>query len=121
MVVIAFPCDPWPSLSNFKNLDQKEWEQTEALKRLEFIRRVCLSQSRRGRHFLVENPLASQAWKIIMRWLCELPHRTISMHQCQFIELKDHNDDYILKPTRLASSSDGDTDGCQVHRQAHTC
>ena len=101
---LIFPCDPWSSLSNFKNLDQKEWEKIEALKHLEFIRRVCLSQLRRGRHFLIENPLASQAWKIFVRWLCELPHHSISMHQCQF-ELKDHNDDYILKPTRLASSS----------------
>ena len=104
LVVIAFPCDPWSSLSNFKNLDQKEWEQSEALKHLLFIKKVCMSQLRRGRHFLIENPLASQAWKIIMEWLAQVPHHTISMHQCQF-ELKDLNEDYILKPTRLASSS----------------
>ena len=39
-VVIAFPCGPWSSLSNFKNLSLKEWEQSEALRHLKFT--CCL-------------------------------------------------------------------------------
>ena len=101
--VIAFPCGPWSSLSNFKNLSQKEWEQSEALRHLKFTKKVCLSQIKRGRHFLIENPVASQAWKF-MPWLRDVPHHTITMHQCQ-LGLKDHNGDFVMKPTRLVSSS----------------
>ena len=60
-VVIAFPCDPWTSLSNFKDGFLKEWEQAEGFNHLKFLKRVCKSQLARGRHFLIENPLASQA------------------------------------------------------------
>ena len=102
-VVIAFPCDPWSPLSNFKDDYLKQWEQSEAFNHLKFLRRVCQSQTRRGRHFLIENPASSQAWKL-MPWLLEMPHHTITMHQCRF-GLKDHNKNFILKPTRLVSSS----------------
>ena len=102
-VVIAFPCDPWSPLSNFKDDYLKQWEQSEAFNHLKFLRRVCRSQTRRGRHFLIENPASSQAWKL-MPWLLEMPHHTITMHQCRF-GLKDHNKNFILKPTRLVSSS----------------
>ena len=103
MLVIAFPCGPWSSLSNFKDADRKEWEQSEAFKHLQFVRRLCYSQLKRGRHYLIENPLSSQAWKK-MPWLLEIPHYSVSMHQCR-TDLKDHNGDFILKPTRFVTSS----------------
>ena len=39
-----------------------------------------------------------------MQWLWEIVHHTITMHQCRF-GLKDHNNSFILTPTRLVSSS----------------
>ena len=99
LAVVAFPCDPWSPLSNFKDADRKEWEQSEAFRHLQFVRRVCFSQLKRGRHFLLENPLSSQAWKWLV-WLNQIPNYSATMHQCQ-TELKDHNGDFILKPTRL--------------------
>ena len=103
LLVVAFPCGPWSSLSNFKDLDRKEWEQSEAFKHLQFVKRLCYSQLKRGRHYLIENPLSSQAWKR-MPWLLEIPHFSVTMHQCQ-TDLKDHNGDYIMKPTRFVTSS----------------
>ena len=103
LAIVAFPCDPWSPLSNFKDADRKEWEQTEAFKHLQFVKRVCFSQLKRGRHFLLENPLSSQAWKWLV-WLNQVPNHSVTMHQCQ-TDLKDHNGDFILKPTRFVTSS----------------
>ena len=103
LAVVAFPCDPWSPLSNFKDADRKEWEQSEAFRHLQFVRRVCFSQLKRGRHFLLENPLSSQAWKWLV-WLNQIPNYSATMHQCQ-TDLKDHNGDFILKPTRFVTSS----------------
>ncbi len=103
LVIVAFPCDPWSPLSNFKDADRKEWEQSEAFRHLQFVKRICFSQLRRGRHYLLENPLSSQAWKWLV-WLNQIPNHSATMHQCQ-TKLKDHNGDFILKPTRFVTSS----------------
>ena len=103
MLIVAFPCDPWSPLSIFKDADRKEWEQSEAFKHLQFVKRLCYSQLKRGRHYLIENPLSSQAWKK-MPWLLGIPHFSVTMHQCQ-TNLKDHNGDFIMKPTRFVTSS----------------
>ena len=103
LTVVAFPCDPWSPLSNFKDADRKAWEQSEAFRHLQFVRKVCLSQLKRGRHYLLENPLSSQAWKRLV-WLNQIPNHSATMHQCQ-TDLKDHNGDFILKPTRFVTSS----------------
>ena len=46
---------------------------------------------------------SSQAWKR-MPWLQELPHTTITMHQCQ-TDLKDEKGSFILKPTSFVTSA----------------
>ena len=103
LVIIAFPCTAWSSLSNFKPGEQRMREQLQASQHLRFVRRVCALQVEAGRHYLLENPASSQAWKW-MPWLEELPHTTITMHQCQ-TNLKDEKGDFILKPTRFVTSA----------------
>ena len=103
LVIIAFPCTAWSSLSNFKPLEQRVYEQTLANRHLSFVRRVCALQVEAGRHYLLENPASSQAWKQ-MPWLENIPHTTITMHQCQ-TNLKDEKGSFIMKPTRFVTSA----------------
>ena len=104
LVTIGFPCGPWSSLSNFKEEELRREDQEVKFEHLEFIRKVCEIQIEGGRHFLLENPLASQAWKHIMQWMQLLPHFTCRMDQCT-TGLKDWNGDFVLKPTRFITSS----------------
>ena len=79
------------------------YEQTLASRHLSFVRRVCALQVEAGRHYLLENPASSQAWKQ-MPWLEDIPHTTITMHQCQ-TNLKDEKGSFIMKPTRFVTSA----------------
>ena len=103
LVIIAFPCTAWSSLSNFKLLGKRLEEQALAWRHLAFVKRVCTLQAEAGRHYLLENPASSQAWKH-MPWLQYLPHTTVTMHQCQ-TNLKDEKGNFIMKPTRFVTSA----------------
>ena len=67
LVTIAFPCDPWSTLQNL-NYAQGLGDKIDEQRRkhyvyLEFTRRVMLSQQRRGRLGVAENPWSSLAWR----------------------------------------------------------
>ena len=104
LVTMGFNCDPWTPLSNFLDEDVRKMQQDIALDHLEFVKEVCELQIAGGRRYLLENPLSSQAWKYILESIEHIPHYTSRMDQCMS-DLKDVNDDYVLKPTRFVTSS----------------
>ena len=104
LVTMGFNCDPWTPLSNFLDEDTRRVQQEIALDHLDFVRQVCELQISEGRHYLLENPLASQAWKILLEKIEHVPHYTSRMDQCAS-DLKDINGDFVLKPTRFVTSS----------------
>ena len=104
LITMGFNCDPWTPLSNFLDEDTRTAQQEIALAHLAFVKEICELQVLEGRHYLLENPLSSQAWKRLMEMLEHIPHYTVRMDQCM-TDLKDVNDDFALKPTRFVTSS----------------
>lgn len=104
LVTMGFNCDPWTPLSNFLDEETRRMQQEVALSHLEFIKEVCELQVSEGRHYLLENPLSSQAWKHVLEKIEHTPHYTARMDQCM-CDLKDINGDVVLKPIRFVTSS----------------
>ena len=109
-VVLAFPCEAWSQMQNMnlklpgysKALERR---RTEALPIPRVVEKVCSRQALREKHFLVENPLSSQAWKQKpMQELTNYSH-AVRLHQCAFGLAHPSTGLPIRKPTRLQVSS----------------
>ena len=109
LVVMAFPCTPWSTYQHYYAkkpgyLDKLEARRQAALPLLRFTNRVAKLQASRRACFLVENPLASSAWKRF-----ELDYVTsqftVRVDMCAY-GLKNPDTGALLKkPTRLVTNS----------------
>lgn len=64
VLVLAFPCGPWSPLQNLNPARDLEQYRQEALQLVIFALKMAKIQVAGGRHFLMENPLPSAAWKL---------------------------------------------------------
>ena len=105
-VILAFPCNPWSVLLNLNAKVDVQRLRDEALVLVEFAIEVALLQLAGNRHFLMENPLTSAAWKLeaMIQFLHDPRVRTIVVDMCRF-GLCSSDGDLHRKPTKLVSSS----------------
>lgn len=61
-LVLAFPCGAWSQLLNLNPPRDLEGKRKEAKILLMFALELAKMQKQAGRHFVLENPLTSQAW-----------------------------------------------------------
>ena len=62
-VVLAFPDSAWSSLMNFADPASVREKRKVALPLVQFAVNVATIQMKHGRHFIIENPDRSAAWK----------------------------------------------------------
>ena len=108
-LVLAFPCGPFSPLRNLNpNGDPQKQAQRleEGRALLQFAVKLARFQKKRGRHFILENPIPSAAWKEPeLRRLIEELHCCIAeFDQCR-LGLRSAQGVPHKKPTRLATSS----------------
>ena len=65
MAVIAFPCSPWSNLMNLNPGPHVERLRRRDRLLVNFAVEVARRQLAAGRHFVVENPNSSAAWRIV--------------------------------------------------------
>jgi len=68
LVVIAFPCSPWSSMQNMQMNTQAgkqkvQQKQAEARVLVDFAAALAKRQGEKGKVYVLENPVASKAWK----------------------------------------------------------
>ena len=109
LIVLAFPCSIWSSIQNLRKANEKDLlgvlrEEERVL--LRFVRAVCEIQVKNNRHFLLENPAGSMAWKEpdIAHVVSNLSVDTCISHMCRFNK-KNASGKPLYKPTRFSSSS----------------
>ena len=106
-LLIAFPCGPW---SPFQNLstprDRLQQLRAAARPLVNFAARLAREQLERGRHFVIENPFGSAAWKLpSLRFLRRHPlSKQVVVDMCRF-GLRGPAGLLHKKPTRLLTSS----------------
>ena len=108
-LVLAFPCGPFSPLRNLNpNGDPQKQAQRleEGRALLQFAVKLARFQKKRGRHFILENPIPSAAWKEPeLRRLIEELHCCIAeFDQCR-LGLRSAQGVPHKKPARLATSS----------------
>ncbi|CAJ1414999.1 unnamed protein product [Effrenium voratum] len=105
-VVLAFPCGPWSALMRLNPAKDLAERRRAAKVLVDFAAEVALLQLREGRHFIMENPRGSDAWKLpIVQRLLQHPRvRSVYIDQCAF-GLKSAGGELHQKPTRLVTSS----------------
>ena len=108
-LVIAFPCGPFSPLQHLNphgDPAKREARLEEGRKLLRFAVKLARLQHRAGRHFVLENPLPSAAWKDpeMIRLFEELGCYVAELDQCRF-GLRSLEGIPHKKPTRLATSS----------------
>ncbi|CAK9001693.1 unnamed protein product, partial [Durusdinium trenchii] len=64
VVVLAFPCGPWSSLQFLNPAANLAGMREEALSLIAFAIRVAEFQVAHGRHYVMENPRNSMAWRL---------------------------------------------------------
>ncbi len=108
-LVIAFPCGPFSPLQHLNPhgdpaVKKARLEEGRAL--LKFAVKLARRQHRAGRHFILENPLPSAAWKDpeMVRLIEELGCYIAELDQCRY-GLRSLDGVLHKKPTRLATSS----------------
>ena len=105
-IILAFPCNPWSVLLNLNSKVDIQRLRDEAVVLVEFAIQVARLQLDSGRHFLMENPLSSGAWKLeqMLEFLTDPRVRSIVVDMCRF-GLCDKDGSLHKKPTKLVSSS----------------
>ena len=105
-LVLAFPCGAWSILQGLNPVPDLLERREKAIVLVEFAIDLALMQLRAHRHFLMENPLTSAAWKLpcMVRFM-ELPKvLEVVVDMCAF-GLRDFEGNLHRKATRLLSSS----------------
>ena len=105
-VILAFPCNPWSSLLYLNANVNIEKLREEARVLVLFAIEVALVQLQAGRHFLMENPRSSAAWKLdeMLTFLQHPQVRSIVVDMCRF-GLCNESGVLHMKPTKLVTSS----------------
>ena len=87
-VVLAFPCGPFSPLQylNTRGLTSLDQRQADGLVLMEFAIEVAKLQMKGGRHFIMENPLPSLAWKTLpmQKFIEERNVEIAVFDQCRF-------------------------------------
>jgi len=111
-LILAFPCGPWSPLTRLRASSTLEERRKEGEVLLDFALILAKIQSRRGGHFVIENPKGSMAWNLpqMMRFLEETGCAVVDFDQCRF-RLKSLRGVLHKKPTRIATSSAAVADG----------
>jgi hypothetical protein len=108
-LVIAFPCNVFSPLQflNPHGLEGLPQRRQESLELMRFGIELAKLQVREGRHFILENPLPSAAWKEpeMQAFLEEYQIDTAVFDQCRY-GLKSLAGRPHRKATKIASSSD---------------
>lgn len=105
-LVLAFPCGPWSALTRLNpNVNVEELQRRGTIL-LKYALELAEIQLKGGRHFLLENPLTSQAWsqEDMKKFLDERDVHLASFHLCRF-GLKGASGLHHRKATKVASSS----------------
>ena len=105
-LVLAFPCGPWSPLMNLNPALDLPQRRAEGLELIRFALDLAKLQASAGRHYLLENPLTSAAWKLeeVQKFLEEMDCYVADFHQCRF-GLKGSTGKLHRKATRMVSSS----------------
>ena len=71
MLVLAFPCNFWTQLLELNPPKDPEGHFQRGLILLRFALELAEEQIKHGRHYMLENPAGSKAWKLdeVRRWL----------------------------------------------------
>ena len=108
LVVLAFPCGPWSSLQFLNpNVDPLKLEQmqAEALELVRFAIRVAELQLKGDRHYLMENPKGSMAWKLaVLRDFIERTNALETVIDMCCFNLRAADGGLHRKATRLVTS-----------------
>lgn len=107
-VVLAFPCGPWSPLQflNAKGNATLDQRRADGMVLMEFAIEVAKHQMAGGRHFVMENPLPSLAWKTLpmQKFIEENNVEIATFDQCRF-NLRSLLGELHKKPTQMVSSS----------------
>ena len=116
-LVLAFPCGAWSQLLNLNPPRDLEGKQKEAKTLLMFALELAKMQKAAGRHFVLENPLTSQAWGLreVEAALLALDAGVVDFDQCAF-NLRSAEGHLHKKATRMASSSEALLQKLSNHR-----
>ena len=108
LVIMAFPCTLWSLLQNLtRHKRDLEGLREEERKLLNFVKVVCKLQMKQGRHFLLENPLGSQAWQEEhIQAILQMPGvHSVRADMCAYGKRAEENGELVKKPTRFVSDS----------------
>ena len=104
-LVIAFPCRLWSALQNLTaRADKLAVSRAEELVLLRFAVALAQEQVRGGRHFVLENPLTSLAWRLPFMERLRADSFEVTLDMCRF-NLRGPGGLRHRKPTRLVTSS----------------
>ena len=106
VLVLAFPCGPWSLLQNLNPAADLEDRKREARELVLFTIELALLQLSGSRHFLIENPLTSRAWKLheMLEFMARPDVLEVVVDMCSF-NLRSADGDLHKKATRLLTSS----------------
>lgn len=104
--VLAFPCGPWSPLMQLNPAADRERLRSEGEILINFAIEIAEEQMKHGRHFVMENPRPSAAWRLPQ--LEVFAHRDgilpVDIDMCHF-GLKGPGGGLHKKSTRLLTSS----------------
>ena len=105
VVVLAFPCSAWSQLLALNSSVDLDRLRAEALELVAFAIEVALLQRRGGRHYLMENPKSSLAWKldIMEEFVVSTGALEVIVDMCRF-GLRGPDGDLHKKSTKLLTS-----------------
>ena len=107
MLVLAFPCNFWTQLLELNPPKDPEGHFLRGLTLLRFALELAEEQIKHGRHYMLENPAGSKAWKLdeVRRWLTKFEALVVKFDQCQFGLRCALSGLLHMKPTLVATSS----------------
>ena len=105
LVILAFPCNVWSNLMNLNPMTDVEKLRDEAKILVLFAIEVAEHRMKKGRHFLMENPVGSAAWRLpeMIAFLNRAMVGSVVIDQCMF-GLMDAQGQLHKKGTRLVTS-----------------
>ena len=105
LVILAFPCNVWSNLMNLNPMTDIEGLREAARVLVLFAIEVAEHRMKKGRHFLMENPVGSAAWRLpeMVAFLAHPLVRSVVIDQCMF-GLMDAYGKLHKKGTRLVTS-----------------
>ncbi|CAK9110913.1 unnamed protein product [Durusdinium trenchii] len=105
LVILAFPCGPWSQLQALNPAHDLQRMREEALILAQFAIEVAQLQLRGKRHYLMENPRGSLAWKleVLQTFMLETDALTVTVDMCRF-GLRALDGELHRKATQLVTS-----------------